>query len=196
MTTFELLTTYFEDELSQISNDYIKEFVFQCFDKFCPEYFWIVPASTSGKYHPKESLGEQGLIRHVKKTVYFGIELWKSLYNGIDITTKDLIIACLLLHDIIKNGNAKFENNNWIKEENSTENHGWLLAEKIKKDIFNGYFRKNYHKYIYYGIACHMGKWTGNPKFYIENIPLFYRKFAELVHLADYIASRNVPVFI
>ena len=31
-----------------------------------PDYFYEIPASSTGKYHPDFSLGEGGLVRHVK----------------------------------------------------------------------------------------------------------------------------------
>ncbi len=40
-----------QKELDFISNDVIHDFVSVALDKL-PEYFWSVPASSSGKYHP------------------------------------------------------------------------------------------------------------------------------------------------
>jgi len=53
----------FEKELSQMTDSKAKEFTKQCLEKL-PEYFFEVPASTTGKYHPEFSLGEGGLVRH------------------------------------------------------------------------------------------------------------------------------------
>ena len=42
-----------------------------------PEYFWVMPASTTGKYHPEVELGEGGLLRHSKAVTRIGYELLK-----------------------------------------------------------------------------------------------------------------------
>ena len=34
-----------------------------------PDYFFNVPASSTGKYHPEFSLGDGGLVRHTKFAV-------------------------------------------------------------------------------------------------------------------------------
>ena len=40
-----------------------------------PDYFFSIPASSTGKYHPEFSLGERGLIRHVKAAVKIAKDL-------------------------------------------------------------------------------------------------------------------------
>ena len=40
-----------------------------------PNYFFEVPASSTGKYHPEFALGDGGLIRHTKVAVRIAYEL-------------------------------------------------------------------------------------------------------------------------
>jgi len=71
--------TEFKWELQSIHDENIRNFVVKCFDELCPDYFWTVPCSTSGKYHPQISLGEGGLVRHTKLAVWWGLHLITAL---------------------------------------------------------------------------------------------------------------------
>ena len=71
-----------------------------------PDYFFEIPASSTGKYHPSFSLGEKGLVRHTKAAVRIGYELLNNNTVGakFDSKDKDLIIIALTLHDGLKSG--------------------------------------------------------------------------------------------
>ena len=56
---------YFNIELSRINDDKVKQSTEIILD-LLPDYFYTMPASTSGKYHPHFSLGDGGLVRHIK----------------------------------------------------------------------------------------------------------------------------------
>jgi len=181
--------TIFQKELNQIHDKTIRDFVITCFDKLCPDYFWTCPCSTTGKYHPQVSLGVGGLVRHTKLTVWWGIELLHALstspglYDIPPAVLHDEIIATLLLHDLIKNGkglNAK----GYPLERGVTGTHGVTLAKAIGFDA---------PERIFAGIACHMGIWTTDVTFRPDSIvdPTI-KAFANLIHLADYCASRKV----
>ena len=49
--------------VSSFETDEIREFAKLCI-KNAPKYWFHVPASSTGKYHPKFSLGDGGLLRH------------------------------------------------------------------------------------------------------------------------------------
>lgn len=177
---------YFTEELASIQNKEIKGFVLDVFEKLCPDYFWTVPCSTSGKYHPKVSLGVGGLVRHVKLAVWWGLELSKALEME---QYHDEMVAALLLHDLIKNG-KRLDANGYPLEHGVTGTHGVTLSKKLMDIEFPR--TESYYK-ILTGIACHMGIWTTDVGYTPEAIPEpDYREFAELIHLADYCASRKV----
>lgn len=184
----------FEHELAMIRNQEIRDFVIKCFDELCPDYFWTIPCSTSGKYHPQVSLGEGGLIRHVKLAIWWGLELMKAMPVNLENipTLKDEIIATLLLHDLIKNGKG-LDLNGRPLESGVTGTHGVILARKI--EIIPELYLDNDEALcrITTGITCHMGIWTTNslckPDAVIDPT---LRAFARLIHLADYCASRKV----
>ena len=63
-------TKVFEKELSYINNPRYKEGA-QKLISLLPDYFFEVPASSTGKYHPSFALGSGGLVRHTKVAVRF-----------------------------------------------------------------------------------------------------------------------------
>ncbi len=58
----------FEKEIDWIHSQAVREFAKYCVNNL-PEYFFTVPASSSGKYHPSYALGDGGLVRHTKAAV-------------------------------------------------------------------------------------------------------------------------------
>ena len=54
-----------------------------------PDYFFEVPASSTGKYHPSFALGEGGLVRHTKVAVRIAYELLNNNTVGIKFSDKD-----------------------------------------------------------------------------------------------------------
>ena len=177
----------FEKELNYITNEDLKEFVIECLEK-APEYFYHIPASSSGKYHPYQDLGEGGLIRHTKAVVQVAMDLIRcEQFCGAKYDKDEIISACIL-HDVIKNG---FEDSSHTLIEHP------LLASEFIQEVFNS-SKITYSKIwssvnaIQHMIKTHMGIWNkdkeGN-----EVLPLIssYNDRGLLVHLADYISSRK-----
>lgn len=177
----------FEKELNYIENEKLKEFITECLEK-APKYFYHIPASSSGKYHSKQDLGEGGLVRHTKAVVQVAMDLIRceQFYGAKE--SKDEIISACILHDVIKNG---FEDN-----EHTLTEHPLLACEFIERvyimsdnDYHSIWTNKNAIQSM---IKTHMGIWNkdkeGN-----EILPLIgdYNDRGLLVHLADYIASRK-----
>jgi hypothetical protein len=175
----------FADELKLIKSPAIKQFVVDVFEKLTPDYFWTVPCSTSGKYHPQYALGTGGLIRHVKSAVWWGIELSRSMQME---QYHDEMVAALLLHDLIKNGKG-LNSQGFPLERGVTGTHGVTLAAKLSDDGYDS-LMPDWKKTICDGIAGHMGIWTTDPAFRPKG------PFENLIHLADYCASRKVDELI
>ena len=64
----------FRRELEYIKDERIRKSCEIILDML-PDYFYEIPASSTGKYHPDFSLGEGGLVRHVKVAVRIAKEL-------------------------------------------------------------------------------------------------------------------------
>ena len=190
--------TIFAKELSLIRDKDIKNFVIICFDKLCPDYFWTCPCSTSGKYHPRVALGKGGLVRHTKLAVWWGIELLKAFGTSPELKNiapkqlQDEVIATLLMHDMIKNGKGLGPNGRPL-ESGVTGTHGVMLANKIFKNHDIPTLNSDTFDRIYKGVAGHMGIWTTDDRYKPNNMvrPMI-QAFANLIHLADYCASRKV----
>jgi len=178
----------FEKELNLISNERYRNFISKCLDNV-PEYFWRIPASSSGKYHPKADLGKGGLIRHTKACIQVGLDLVRSEIFEKDIdVVRDLVIGSLLLHDCIKSG---FEHSG----------HTEFLHPIYASDFINNIYEKESDAYINEDllncmsltvmcIRSHMGKWCIDDKTG-KTLPVPINELNKLVHLADYIASRK-----
>ena len=113
----------FSEELNLIKDKTLADNVRLFLDEVVPEYFFQIPASSSGKYHPWYSLGYGGLVRHTKAAVRMAVELF-GIYKFPE-RTKDLIIMALVLHDSVKKG--------YEKEERYTRfDHPLIAADFIK----------------------------------------------------------------
>jgi len=142
-----------------------------------------MPASTSGKYHPQFSLGEGGLVRHIKVACRILEEMFKNeSFCNYDDHRKDLIRMALILHDGFKSG--KTFSNHTVTE------HPLLMADFLEDNQENLLLKKEEVNFVARLISTHMGPWTkdreGN-----EILPKPTTKDELLVHLCDYIASRN-----
>lgn len=94
----------FANELNDISNPKLQEFAIRLLLN-APDYFFTIPASSTGKYHPPFSQGTGGLVRHTRCVIFFA----KCNAESFDFIQKDidLIIISALVHDILKQGKDK-----------------------------------------------------------------------------------------
>ena len=172
--------------LNTFENDDIKDFAIVLLDKL-PEYIWRVPASSTGKYHPAYSLGEGGLMRHqiaVVRFLNFFLEL--EQYNKIiHSRERDLLRVAGLIHDGRKSGSqSDYERSKYTKFD-----HPIQMAAVIRS--YDGkYLNHNEIELIAHCIESHMGSWNVDKKTG-ECLPKPEDLYQELVHLADYLASRK-----
>ena len=174
---------YFKKEYSYIKKqkyvDNLKIMV-----ELLPDYFFEVPASSTGKYHPEFSLGNGGLLRHSK----FAAKLAYEMYNDESITgtfnqdEKDLMIFALLLHDGLKSGLKK--------EEYTRFDHPILMANYIRDNKDKLTLTDNEVEFIATCIETHMGPWTTDYKGE-EVLKKPVNKYQKFVHMCDFLASRK-----
>lgn len=173
---------YFATELDLIKNESIKEFTAKMLE-VAPPYFEEVPSSSTGKYHPEQSLGHGGLLRHTQAVTYLGNELCRS--EDITGDERDAIIASCLLHDIVKYG--------LLKGKHTTQDHDYIGAYFINAQAKKMNLEDTpMFKEILGGVAWHMGIWS--KRFngqYIKKYPEEFSRVERIVHLADYISSRK-----
>jgi 23S rRNA maturation-related 3'-5' exoribonuclease YhaM len=178
----------FEKELLFIKNANIKNFT-ELAIKSMPDYFFEVPASSTGKYHPAYSLGTGGLLRHTRAAIRIAVELFRIDWWGTLFTPdeKDLALSALFLHDGWKSGIQK--------SEYSLSNHPLIAAKAISENVELKTILSEEMLSILLGcITSHMGQWNKDYKTQQVLMPAPVTELQRFVHLADYLASRKCIV--
>lgn len=172
-----------EEEIELIKDEELREFAKYCMERV-PEYFFHVAASSTGKYHPDYTLGEGGLVRHVKAAVKIADCLLSLEQNqGLN---RDCIIFALIFHDCLKHGK---EDSGYTVHE-----HPELAADFIS-DMYDEYPNANclYNDQINNICECidsHMGEWNTSTRS-DRILPKPRAEEEQFVHMCDYLASRK-----
>ena len=173
----------FEEELKYLKSDKIRNACL-AMTKLLPDYFYEVPASSTGKYHPSYSLGEGGLLRHSKAAMRIGYELLQDPSIGDKYTSdeKDLMLMALLIHDGLKSGNPQ--------EKYTRFDHPILMADYLMDCEEELGLEVEEIEFLGDVIKTHMGVWTTdyNGNEILEKPKTKYQNF---VHMCDYLASRK-----
>lgn len=176
----------FGQELEFINSDLHREIAIKSLFK-APDYFWYAPASSSGKYHPKSSLGVGGLVRHTKSAFAISEELLQHpMYGSFEDDEKDCIRVAILLHDVVKQG-TDVEGGHTVFEHPLLVRNTvcpWDDGEFATLDMFSAWDT------ICSLIETHMGVWTSNRQGE-EILECPRTEMQRFVHLADYLASRK-----
>lgn len=176
-------TDCFKTEINYIKNEKYKKSACELID-LLPDYFFEVPASSTGKYHPSFSLGDGGLLRHTKALVRIGVELMnnESLNHKFTYDEKDLLIISMIMHDGLKHG---LEYSKYTKFE-----HPLIVCDYINDNKDKISLDEKEIKFITKVISSHMGQW--NTSDYSDVVlPLPKDKYQRFVHMCDYLASRK-----
>lgn len=169
----------FKKQLALFDNPVYRDCAIVVIEAF-PEYFFEVPASTSGRYHPQYALGEGGLVRHTKAAMYFArfmLELEQSTFNPIE---KNTIFLALLAHDGWKQG----EGGKYLVE------HPIEAAEQVQALLID-MLNEEQLEVLYRAIASHMGQWNLDYATKKAILPKPSCNVSKFVHVCDYLASRK-----
>lgn len=201
MTTAQRIEL-FAPELSFMKNHAIRGFAEHCLS-LAPDYFFEVPASLSGEYHPRYALGHGGLVRHTRAAMRIFHDLVRAgidtyyLYSqdcgdvmareDFQTIFEDEIYAALLLHDTWKNGLQMSAD-----QSHSVFEHPLIAADFVRNQAAAvGYDFKSAER-IASAIESHMGKWCVSRYSPVVLPPPQSGSWqAQLVHLCDYLASRK-----
>ena len=172
----------FNEELSRIKNKRIKRSAITVLNEL-PDYFYEIPASSSGKYHPAYALEKGGLVKHVQVAMKWLEEIFKSEIFGIfDDDTKDLMRMALLLHDGFKSG---------LTNSGHTVCEHPIIMFKFLLNNHNKLLLKD-DEVIFVArlILSHMGKYNTD---YNKNeiMPKPQTVYQKIIYLCDLIASRE-----
>ncbi|MDD6272708.1 MAG: hypothetical protein PUA90_04235 [bacterium] len=172
----------FNKELSYIKDKRIKNSLITILNKL-PEYFYSIPASSTGKYHPEFAASDCGLVKHTKVAVRIAYELFNDeAICNFNQNEKDLIIFAITVHDGLKEGR--------IKEKYTAFNHPILMSEFIKENSDKLELTKDEIEFVCRCVETHMGPWikdyNGN-----EVLPYPKDKYQRFVHMCDYLSSKK-----
>ncbi len=173
---FEPLLEDFETELfKEYFNDMVAEI---------PDYIFIMPSSTSGKYHNRTQCEKYGQIYH--EYMFASILNHRLIlkgnrekYNTPEI--RDCMRCVPVFHDAIKCG--------WNRSRYTVHEHPMLAAEwvrntKVEHDISNEY------KEIIAGMCeAHSGEWTTNKRSSVV-LPEPRNDMELFIHECDILSSR------
>jgi len=132
--TAEEKVAAFSDELASIFDKKIREFTRLCVMQ-SPDYFYLdCPSSSSGKYHPLDELGADGVLIHTKKVFTMAYEMVKALACE---HNRDLVLSACIIHDLRKQGLEKLgytdmqSHNDWAADlVNEVQEATQLLTEE------------------------------------------------------------------
>ena len=162
-------------EVSLIEDEFIRLFTESILAKV-PRYFWTLPASSSGKYHPPIERGPYGLVWHTKGVVKIG----KVLLNSRLEVDRSCGISAMILHDVARYGLGEKHS------PYSLSNHPDLAADFILASVKDtDITHENFEKIesIAQAVRTHMGRWS---KSALPQTDLDW-----LVHYADTVDANN-----
>ena len=173
---------YFNREYSYIKDNKKREDVKYLVNKL-PDYFFEIPASSTGKYHPSFASSENGLVKHTKVAVRIAKELLDNPgLNNFKDNEKDIIIMAIILHDGCKSG--------IVKENYTRFDHPLIVSQLIKENRSSLSLNDEEMDLLIRVISSHMGIWNkdynGN-----EILPIPKDKYQRFVHMCDYLSSKK-----
>ena len=172
----------FNVELEKIKNKKVRASTEVILD-LLPDYFYEIPASSSGKYHPAFSLGEGGLVRHVKVALRLLEEVFKdSVYGKFSDKKKDLMRMAVMLHDGFKSGKEYSGHTN--------VDHPVLMHDFIIENQDVLLITPKEAQFVANCILTHMGPWNTDKEGNVI-MPVPKTREQKIVHTCDYFASRN-----
>lgn len=173
----------FNKELSYIKDSRIKGSTITILDML-PDYFYEIPASSTGKYHPDFSLGEGGLVRHVKVAVRIAKELLDNPSIGDKYTSneKDIMIMTLILHDGLKSG--------LVYNRYTQANHPTLIKDFVLQNKDKLSLSDNELDLFSHAVESHMGPWNTDYEGR-EILPKPKTKYENFVHMCDFLSSKK-----
>lgn len=117
-------------EVRTITNERLRALTIDAL-RYTPDYWWNVPASTSGKYHNPLARGKHGLWIHTKMAMT-ALEVllpsWKA-QGKLTEWDADCARAAVLLHDIFKQGLPENRDPSDPNDCHTVGNHDVIAAE-------------------------------------------------------------------
>lgn len=150
-----------------------------------PDYFFEIPASSTGKYHPSFAASKSGLVKHTKVAVRIAHELLENETVGgkFSLREKDLIIIALILHDGLKSG---LEKNKYTQFD-----HPLLVSKYIMEQKESLLMDVDDIRFVCSSIESHMGQWNYDSYAQKEVLPKPVNASQRFVHMCDFLSSKK-----
>ena len=102
-TTYDLL--YDKESIIEyfghfIEDEGLKDFITDTLTNKVPDYFWTLPSSSSGKYHPVDERGMFGLVLHTLRV--FKVSNMLCIFSDVKGRDRDIVLIAAILHDSLK----------------------------------------------------------------------------------------------
>jgi len=176
--TAEEKVAAFAEELNKIFDKKIREFAKLCVIQ-SPDYFYLdCPSSSSGKYHPLDELGADGVLIHTKKVFTMAYELVRGLAcEG----SRDIVLAAAIIHDLRKQGIEK--------SGHSSSQHPAFAADLVDEvQQATELLTSDQHTTLRNCVGYHYGPWSKDP----WNKPMSEYTPEELtLYISDYTVSKR-----
>lgn len=174
--------SYFDKEYCYIKDDKKREDLKYLVSEL-PDYFFEIPASSTGKYHPEFASTKNGLVKHTKVAIRIAKELLDNPgLNNFKDNEKDIIIMALTLHDGLKKGNPEEK---YTRVDHPLLSASFIMESKDKLSLNNEEL-----DLLTRIISSHMGIWN---KDFNDNevLPVPKDKYERFVHMCDYLSSKK-----
>ena len=161
-----------------------------------PDYFFEIPASSTGKYHPDYALGKGGLVRHTKAACLFANMLRECNPLQLSDYQFDCAIVALIMHDTRKSGMSDETKSQYTRFDhpilaaNAVRNHFNFTEEFLNVDDMAKNIQQTLNT-IANAIETHMGQWNTSSYSPGIQLPIPETPLQHFVHMCDYLASRK-----
>jgi len=118
----------FDIELSYIKYESFRNLTRKILEKYLDKMIGI-PGAKGSRYHPMDEQGKDGFILHIKRVIFWVIELARE--HDINPLTRDAMIFAALFHDLSRTDLLRDPNS----EKSSYPGHGRYSWEMIKEDV-------------------------------------------------------------
>lgn len=175
-----------EPEIEAIQDRRIRNFSRWVLREVAPAYFWVAPASLTGRYHPGWASDKGGLIRHTKLVTLVASDLCRAF--EIEGVKRDQVVAAAIIHDVVKFGIEGPEDGTYT----DYARHDFAMRDRVeevmkeqgeidKLDEEDGKLRR-----ILLIAETHLGRWSQCPR------PMKMLQ-QRVLHIADYVSA--MPCF-
>lgn len=131
-------TIFGNRELLLIENGEIRKFAREALIA-APSYFWKIPASLTGQYHPEDTYVYGGEILHIQRVVK-AVQQTMERERITDHREKDVLLAAALIHDITKYSMHKELPMSSYQRSINLYKHGRLVRELLENQDNRAHF--------------------------------------------------------